>query len=274
MKPAPLILVLLLAGCLDSPEAPAAGVHGDAVPVSGEVSVVRDGDQFRAARDVTLTNGYEGAIFADLRLSTVNGGITVGTCRCANYQLVASLAAWADDAPSARALLTTLSVDSTDKRSGQLLAIWFAVEATGNKWSDREASLTLLLPESLIASDSLLDTTNGDVQVQNLRTENLEAATTNGGVHASIRPAGDGNVELYSTNGGIVLDVQPPAEPMGFDVRGNVVNGAVTLSFPDTQPVGEQSERERRVRSQDFDSLSPQLTARLATVNGSIRGSA
>ncbi len=266
-----LLVVLLLAGCvggnLDGSE---AGAHGDAVRVTGDVSVARDGDRFVASRDVTMTNGYAEAIFADLRLSTLNGGVSVGTCRCGSYEFVASLQAAADTESEARARLATLSVDSTDKRSGQLLAIWVEASSAGNKWNDREVSMTLMLPEELIAADSEFDTTNGLVRVSGLRTENLQAVTTNGGVDVAIRPAGEGRLDLFTTNGNIALEVLPPTQPLGVDVRASTVNGMVDLDFADVEPVGQQSPTEQRVRSLDYDDIGLKLDARLSTVNGSI----
>ncbi len=247
-------------------------MHGDSALEAGTVRVVSDGDRFRATRDVALSNGYAGAIFADVQLRTIDGDITVGTCRCERFEFVAELAAWGDTEAAARARLEDLDVEATDTRSGQLLAIWVEVAVPGNKWHDVQADLSLMLPAELIASDALLDTTNGNVRVSGLRTENLEVATTNGFIDAGIKPAGHGEVYLYTTNGNVALEVDRDGQDVGIHARGSTVNGVVDLGFEDTQPVGEQSTTEQRVQSPEYESIELKLDASMATVNGSIRG--
>jgi hypothetical protein len=112
-----------------------------------------------------------------------------------------------------------------------------------------------------VAGPVELTTVNGSVTVETSSGE-ASGSTVNGGIHATVRGAGQGRLSFSTVNGGVDLAV---ASGLSADVSAETVNGSIESDFPITLT--------GRINPRHLEGRIGQggRVLRLRTVNGGIR---
>lgn len=290
---------------LDIPGPATTECGPDALP-TGRAEVVPNGSQWMAKRTDRGT-GPAPQRYETLDLTTHNGGIEVQRGGSGTYTLEATLHAYGRTADEARASLDALCIEVERSRDGTALtAALIATDGVTQAWNNRGADLDLTVPTAS-ATDVRLDASNGAINLEGLQvgtlgidTSNgdvvvhadaqdatidssnagidlrgafgdLDASTSNGDIDIDIRPAGTGSLTwlLDSSNAAIRGTVATGAT-IGYDARASTSNDDASLDLAGAQPVGEQDDDEKHVRTQGYDTRETRVDFTLDTSNAEI----
>lgn len=273
---------------------------------TGKADVQPNGSQW-VARRTDVGTGPAPQAYQTLGVTTHNGGIDVQRGGSDSYSLEANLQAYGATADEARARLDAMCIN-VDRSSdnADLTAMLVATDGLSQPWNNRGASIALSVPTAS-AANVQLDASNGGIDLSGVQIGTLGLDTSNGDVtvHADVQDAvidssnggldlqgGFGDLEATSSNGGITLDLRPLGQgsltwfldtsnaeiegtvatgtSIGYDARAATSNGDATLDLSGAEPVGEQDDDEKHVRTQGYDSRETRVELTLDSSNGGI----
>jgi DUF4097 and DUF4098 domain-containing protein YvlB len=257
-----LLLGVLIAGCI-APDPPSATTHNvtngggsmsaketrsdDAtVCTSGNVNVSSP-QEFCATRTITVTGTIAGISEMNVDVSSFNGPVTLRGDTDGQWGFVAKLTATGSTPDEAKANLDNIQFAWSHEQDGSHF-LTASAKKDGNG-SGYGASFDVQLPNT-ITYVVVAGTTNGDVQLQDLKTDGLslhstngkvlatghvsqvDLRTTNGDVTATLAPWASGRFALQTTNGKIALTV-PEDDQHGYDATLQTTNGKADVQMHD-----------------------------------------
>ncbi len=273
----------------------------------GNVQVERQGDRWVAKQTITISNAIGNAETIDTDLLTGNGGVAVASVDGNQYTLRANLVGRGDTEQEARDNLASLNVHHEDTLTGTHIDLATTVQPLGGTWNNRGAGLGLDVPASLFVNNLHGDTSNGGMAAASLRGQtltfdtsnggiamadlkfdkvkvstsnggialddvtlgDLDARTSNGGIAAVVDGSRTGNYNLRTSNGGIAL-VVPDGNTYGYDAEAETTNSRATINLRDTEPVGEQENTHKHVRTTNYNDRDIKVKITAKTSNGEI----
>lgn len=147
------------------------------------------------------------------------------------------------------------------------------------------AQYELVLP-SWVLLDVEAETSNGAIELLDVRAGSLRARTSNGAItatgtaddadlstsngriEADLRPSASGEYEMSTSNGAISLTV-PEGAAHGYDLDARTSNGDIDIRLRDGQ-VDEEERGHARFRTDRHDARGIQTSVKLDTSNGAI----
>lgn len=247
------------------------------------VSTGSDG-KWHAKKTVTITNDFGGASSCGLSLATCNGGIDISSGSASGYTMTASLEGIGGTREEAVRNLNEMDWDHSDSLSAGKLSLDLSI--TSADWQDKCAIITASVPKSaeysiesittnggiectgLHGTSFIAETTNGGVACSG-NFDNLDIGTTNSGISVQAASAASGTYNLETTNGGITLSLKN-TDDYGYDLSADTTNGKVSMDLPGTEPVGEQSDESKHVRTEGYESKKIKVTVAAETTNSNI----
>jgi hypothetical protein len=219
------------------------------------------------------TKSYEIGEGATVEILNTNGKITVTAGEGESVEVVAERVVKASTEEKAKALLEEFEIRET--ASADLVRL-DSTSRTTEFGVNRMVNYTVKLPRW---ANVRLETTNGDIRVDNLAGElrieatngRIEATglengarvnTTNGAISLDFAKVGDASIECETVNGTITVAVPDDANA---DVEARVVNGGIST---DESGLSVIDESRRRVEGRLGEGGT---RIRLETVNGAIR---
>lgn len=256
------VAALALAGCIALPEDPndlpprdpATGGSMTASETTTEKSELctqdlglAAGDRFCAERLVTVTGTVSGFDRLDVDLETFNGAVKIGPSSGDAWGFVATLRARGATASEAMAKVEDIAFAWAHEGAGGHF-VEVVAEHDGDT-EGRSVAIELTMPRALAMRLSAT-TSNGEIHVEDARTDGLALTTSNGKVtaradvtqvaivssngalDAQLRPIGDGRWSLVTSNGAIALEV-PEGGSYGYSMDGTTSNGEVDYALRD-----------------------------------------
>lgn len=265
----PLVLALALAGCIDTsndsanPAADGTRTATEGGSMTGaeseettsglcteDFSIGDKSQTFCAKRVITLSGSISGIPKMDVDLATFNGDVKVAAGTEGAWRVVATLQAQGETEAAAVANLDRIAFEWAHEEGGRHF-----IEAEA-RHEDRDsgqyglgADLHATLPPSLVAV-LVAATSNGDITLDDLKTDGLAATTSNGRVRASgevthvslttsngdvdasLAPTASGRVSLVTSNGEVTLKLTE-GPSVGYELTGTTSNGDVDIRLQD-----------------------------------------
>lgn len=185
-----------------------------------------------------------------LEIDNRNGGITVETWDRAGYRIDLTYRAKGFTKSQAEKRLQDIVVLFSDVSEGDRQILELGFQVSGGKWSDLAVSVDVKLPrnveleldldtsngevniEDLVAKRIIFKTSNGAVSLVEVYAETLRGSTSNGRISGQVEGV---SVELETGNGGIYLAL--PCRVTGsYDL--STGNGSIDLSVSTSGNVG------------------------------------
>jgi hypothetical protein len=204
------------------------------------------------ARD-EWTRSYKLSPGSQLEVINVNGQISAEPASGDAVEILAERTARASSEDAAKDLLarTEMREEVSDSR--------VRIEVRAPRWNGpggQQIRWTIKVPRGVavdlrtinggvtlrgLDSDIRARATNGGIKGSGIKTSNVDASVTNGGVVIELANApADGAIDLESVNGGVELAL--PAESKA-DITARCVNGGIAVTGLELEIVGEQTRR-------------------------------
>lgn len=261
--PALFAIALLAAGCIAPPDGdasvtrtPSAGGEMTATEKQDEavalcqagLDLPSNGARYCAERTLTIGGSLTGIDAMDVDLETFNGGVDVSSAPEGTWSLKVVLRARGDTEAEARQGLDRISFTWSHVDAG-VHALVAKAKPPREDHNGLSAQLSAALPRSTILALSA-QSSNGNVKVEDLRTEGLflqtsngnvdvkadvthvALGTSNGNVDARLTPTDSGSVDIGTSNGKVLVTL-PESSRVGYDVDAVTSNGKVTISLRD-----------------------------------------
>lgn len=235
---------------------------------------------------------------------SVNGDITVSTWNENTYMVLVTVTGKGTSENDATSILTEAVTKLDDSKGIGTQELILTIDITQSKWNRFEVDIEISLPEGItldldvettngnirvediLGEDISTITTNGDLRFVNVNASSITGRTTNGGIYGTFDASdmsgrstnGNININIYSdvsgeydlstTNGNVNVDVKE-SENAGFKLAGSLTNGQVSFGLNDLN-YNDNTSKNKTAQSEDYTSSSIQIEIEASTTSGDI----